>query len=89
MKNEKDITVSIIRVLSMLMIILDHLLPWEGISTKQLLSVGVEIFLFISGYLYGDRVLDSFSKFIGGASDKAFAIVMDNGVSCWYSNFVL
>lgn len=66
MKKEKDITVSIIRVLSMLMIILDHLLPWKGIDNEHLLSVGVEIFLFISGYLYGDRVLDSFSKFMGG-----------------------
>ena len=65
-KKEKDITVSIIRVLSMLMIILDHLLPWKGIDNEHLLSVGVEIFLFISGYLYGDRVLDSFSKFMGG-----------------------
>ena len=88
-EKEKDITVSIIRVLSMVMIILEHLLLWKGISTKQLLSVGVEIFLFISGYLYGDRVLDSFSKFMGEACDKTFAIVMDNGVSCWYSNSVL
>lgn len=50
----------------MLLIILDHLLAWKGISSKQFLAVGVEIFLFISGYLYGDKAIDSFNDFMGG-----------------------
>lgn len=59
----KDTTISIIRVLAMLSIIAGHVLNWEGVETYQLLSVGVEIFLFISGYLYAKKEIKSISYF--------------------------
>lgn len=47
--------ISFIRVLAMLSIILGHYLTMIGIYTYQLLSIGVEIFLFISGFIYGKK----------------------------------
>lgn len=39
----------------MLSIVAGHICSWKGIYTYQLGAIGVEIFLFISGYLYGNR----------------------------------
>lgn len=57
MERKQDLTLSAIRVLAMLSIILGHWLSFLGINTYQLLSVGVEIFLFLSGYLYSNKKL--------------------------------
>ena len=49
--------VSLIRVIAMLSIILGHVCTEYGINTYQFGGIGVEIFLFISGYLYGKKVI--------------------------------
>ncbi len=66
----RDSTISIVRVLAMLSIILGHVFSWRGINTYQLLSVGVEIFLFISGYLYATKRIESLSAFIKSRAKK-------------------
>lgn len=55
---QKNHSISIIRVLAMLSIVLGHICTWKGINTYQLGAIGVEVFLFISGYLYGKKRID-------------------------------
>lgn len=52
-------SISIIRVFSMLLIIAAHFLTWKGINCFQISTVGVACFLFISGYLYGNKTIDN------------------------------
>lgn len=61
---KRDSTISIIRVLAMISIIAGHVFAWENINTYQLLSIGVEIFLFVSGYLYAHKDIDSILAFL-------------------------
>lgn len=55
--KKKDATASILRVLAMLMIVLCHTIEMYPIPYAReigpLLALGVEVFLLISGYLYG------------------------------------
>ena len=48
-------SISIIRVVAMLSIVFGHICSWKGINLDQLGGIGVEIFLFVSGYLYGKK----------------------------------
>lgn len=66
----RDSTISIVRVLAMLSIIVGHVFSWKGINTYQLLSVGVEIFLFVSGYLYATKRIETLSAFIKARAKK-------------------
>lgn len=54
-KTMRNPYISIIRVVAMVSIVVGHICTWKGINTYQLGAIGVEIFLFISGYLYGNR----------------------------------
>ena len=52
MKND----MSIAKVIAMFMIVGCHLSEWFGVNiVAMILNVGVEIFLFVSGYLYSDK----------------------------------
>lgn len=62
--NKKDISISIIRVCAMLAIVLAHILTYFSINTHQILSIGVEIFLIISGYLYSNRKIENKKEFL-------------------------
>ena len=55
----KNAGISIIRVLAMFSIILTHWCKLAQINDYQLFSIGVEIFLFISGYLYGKKEISN------------------------------
>lgn len=57
--------VTIVRVLSMFLILLTHFLSWKNVNSFQIATVGVSAFLFISGYLYGARDIDNKVKWIG------------------------
>lgn len=50
--------ISIIRVLAMISIIIGHWCNWMHINLYQFGGIGVEIFLFISGYLYSNKKLN-------------------------------
>ena len=60
-KNEykKDKSIQIIRIFSMFLIIICHIASQSNISlfhmSAQFFNVGVFIFLFISGFLYGKK----------------------------------
>lgn len=59
MGQQKEYGLSIVRLVSMIMIILCHIMQYEGNEACYYLNVGVGIFLFISGYLYGNKeILD-------------------------------
>ena len=65
MSKTKNNAVSIVRVTGMLMIIACHLSSWAGItSLAQILNVGVELFLIISGFLYAKKDISSPKQFI-------------------------
>lgn len=56
---KRNSAISFLRVAGMMMIIGCHLASWIGVSAlAQLLNVGVPIFLLISGFLYGNKVID-------------------------------
>lgn len=61
MNNE----ISIIKVVAMFMILGCHLSGWLGMNTiAMVLNVGVEIFFFVSGYLYSNRSIGKAKRFI-------------------------
>lgn len=63
--NNKDKSISLLRVLGMILIILCHLCSWLGINAiAQLFNVGVYLFLFISGYLYSSKSITSTFKWL-------------------------
>ncbi len=65
MDKKFDSTISIIRVLAMLSIIVGHWCAMMGINDYQLLAIGVEIFLLISGFLYRKKEIPNALKWIG------------------------
>lgn len=61
---KKDKSISLLRVLAMLSIIMTHWCKMAGINDFQLFSIGVEIFLFISGYLYAGRNIERVGEWL-------------------------
>ena len=63
---KKDTSIQIIRIFSMTMIVICHLLSimqnYYMIALSQFFSIGVYIFLFISGFLYGKKEINLMSK---------------------------
>ena len=51
--------ISVLRVCSMMLIIITHFLSWKNINSFQIATIGVACFLFISGYLYGDKKIEN------------------------------
>lgn len=64
--KSKDVSIQVIRVISMFSIIICHLVQEVNnpllAKTSQLFNVGVYIFLFVSGWLYGGKKVDDFKK---------------------------
>ena len=59
----KDYSISFIRCISMLFIILCHLFQYYENEIAWWLNVGVQLFLFISGWLYANKKIDDYKKF--------------------------
>lgn len=55
MSTRFDPRISVIRVCAMLSIIAGHWLSMQNINHFQFGAIGVEIFFFVSGYLYSDK----------------------------------
>lgn len=70
MTKNKDLNISFVRLVSFFMIISCHIL--QGLNNKFAfwLNVGVQIFLFISGYLYGSKKINSYKEFYLKRLDK-------------------
>lgn len=61
--EEKDYSISVIRLISMLMIISCHIL--QGLNNRWAfwINVGVQIFFFMSGFLYGKKIIKNNKEF--------------------------
>ena len=65
--KKRNISIQIIRIVAMVMIIADHLCLFIEFPMKsmvvQVCNSGVLFFLFISGYLYGHKIIHDWKKF--------------------------
>ena len=59
----RNSAISLIRMLSMLMIISCHIMQYYDLELAWWFNVGVQIFLCISGFLYGQKNIDSVTDF--------------------------
>jgi len=55
---KKDYKISIIRILAMLSIVACHIFQAQNMGIAFWLNVGVQVFLFMSGFLYGRKKID-------------------------------
>ena len=64
MENKKvDVSISIIRLISMILIISCHILQGLKLEAAFWVNVGVQMFFFISGFLYGTKDIDDVKSF--------------------------
>ena len=69
--NESN-AISLIRVLSLISIISCHCFQAFNNKWAFVLNIGVQIFLFMSGYLYGHKDIDNFSIFFLGRIKRVY-----------------
>lgn len=90
--NQRSHSITCLRVLSMILIVLCHsisyytFIPWSA-HLNQFLSVGVQVFLLISGYLYGRGTITNYRQWIYGRANRIWlpvAIVVLVDVSLMY-----
>ena len=65
--KERNISIQLIRIMAMFMILCDHILMHVAFTDSVLIQItnsGVLIFLFISGYLYGERTISKWRNWI-------------------------
>lgn len=63
-KQEKNYSLSMLRFIAMAFIVLCHFFQYYDLELAWWFNVGVQIFLCISGFLYGNKKIDSPIKFI-------------------------
>lgn len=63
-ETKRDHSISFARMIAMLLIIACHFLQYYDNELAWWLNVGVQMFLFISGYLYADKKTDLRSQFL-------------------------
>ena len=61
---KKNYTISLIRFIAMIFIITCHIFQYYGMELAWWFNVGVQMFFCISGFLYGNKKIDSPSKFV-------------------------
>ena len=62
-KKEKDMAISFVRMISMFLIVGCHVCQYHDNEWAWWLNCGVQIFLFISGLLYGQRKIENSLEF--------------------------
>lgn len=72
MTKEESLIISLIRLTSCFMIVACHFLQAYNNSWAFVLNVGVQIFLLISGFLYGCRGIKNISQFYKGRLKKVY-----------------
>ena len=60
---DRDYSISFVRYISMLFVIICHIFQYFGNELAWWLNVGVQIFLFISGYLYANKKTNDKKEF--------------------------
>ena len=65
---KKNVSIQLVRIIATVLILLCHLVQEFGNTTiamtGQFFNVGVQIFLFLSGYLYGKKNINDSKKWI-------------------------
>lgn len=69
-KRNINPSISIIRVAAMLSIVFGHICSWKGINLYQLGGIGVEVFLFVSGYLYGKKRISDPKRWLAARVER-------------------
>lgn len=57
---QKDLKISVIRLIAVLMIISCHILQGLKYEAAYWVNLGVQVFFFISGYLYGKKEIKNY-----------------------------
>lgn len=57
--KSKNYSISLIRMLAFLSIFLCHIMKYLDLELEHWFNVGVQIFLFMSGYLYGPKTIEN------------------------------
>ena len=60
----KNIAISYIRLIAMILIVICHFLQFYGYKLAFYLNIGVQLFFIISGYLYGNKDIDNIVPFL-------------------------
>ncbi len=73
---KRDVSIQMVRIIAMLMIVACHILNVSTFTllknSAQFFNVGVYIFLFVSGYLYGKKNISDNKKFLVGRFKRLF-----------------
>lgn len=77
-----DYSVSFIRFIACIFIIICHILQYFGSSLAFWFNCGVQIFFFISGYLYSKKNLSSISSNIKFVINNSIKILIDYIIFC-------
>ena len=59
----KDYSISFVRFIAMIFIVLCHIFQYFDNEMAWWFNVGVQLFLFISGWLYANKKIDNYKKF--------------------------
>lgn len=62
MNKEQSFSISMIRSMSILAIVLCHILQWYGNILAWWLNVGVQVFLCMSGFIFGNKNLPNYKN---------------------------
>lgn len=62
--NKKDYSISAIRLFAIVSIVTCHILQYMNLELAWWFNVGVQVFLCISGWLYGGKRIDDSLSFI-------------------------
>ena len=65
-----DFSLSLIRLYSLLLIIICHMMQYYNFVLAWWFNVGVQIFLCLSGYLYGQRIIEKPVDFLHQRLEK-------------------
>lgn len=68
--NNKDYSISIIRLISMIMIISCHILQGLNNNFAFWINTGVQLFFFVSGFLYGKKKISNIKEFYKKRMEK-------------------
>ncbi len=70
MKRQKNYSISLLRLIAMLFIVLCHFFQYYNVELAWWFNVGVQMFFCISGFLYANKKIDSAIDFIAGNLQK-------------------
>ena len=70
MKRQKNYSISLLRLIAMLFIVLCHFFQYYDVELAWWFNVGVQMFFCISGFLYANKKIDSAIDFIAGNLQK-------------------